>query len=65
MAKTILFGEEYCDIGDIRCPKCGCEDYEWENVDSYPDGDTWRCTCDECGHQFTVYEESFYRIAEE
>lgn len=57
--------EGYGDIEDIVCPMCGCEDFEWENIESCPDSDTWRCTCDECGHEFTVIEVSFYKIEEE
>ena len=33
MAKTKIFGEEYIDMEDIACPKCGCEDFEWDNID--------------------------------
>ena len=65
MAKTKIFGEEYIDMEDIACPKCGCEDFEWDNIDSYPNGNTWECECAECGHKFRVIEESFYQIEDE
>ena len=64
MAKTVINGTEYIDIEDITCPKCGCEDFEWDNIDSYPNSNTWECECTECGHKFIVVEESFYRYEE-
>ena len=65
MAKTKICGEEYIDIEDIHCPKCGYEDFEWENNSSYPNCDIWKCKCDKCGHRFTVVEERFYQIEDE
>ncbi len=55
----------YGDMGDIVCPKCGCEDFEWKNIWSDCGSDTWECTCDECGHKFTVEEVSYYKVEEE
>ena len=65
MAKTEICGEEYIDMEDIACPKCGCEDFEWENDGSYPNCEIWICECAECGHKFKVIEESFYQIIDE
>lgn len=65
MATTRIGNRDYIDMKDIHCPKCGSDDFEWENVESYPDGNTWHCTCAECGHEYTVIEESFYRIEED
>ena len=65
MAKTKIFGEEYLDMEDLKCPKCGCEDFEWDNDGSYPNTEIWDCKCCECGHKFRVIEESFYQIEDE
>ena len=65
MAKTKIFGEEYLDMEDLKCPKCGCEDFDWDNDGSYPNSEIWDCKCCECGHKFTVIEESFYQIEDE
>lgn len=65
MAKTKIFGEEYLDMEDLKCPKCGCEDFDWDNDGSYPNTEIWDCKCCECGHKFRVIEESFYQIEDE
>lgn len=66
MAKTEIFGEVYCDINDLECPKCGSEDFEWdEHEECDPDSDVWICECCECGHRFRVLQESFYRVEDE
>ena len=48
-----------------RCPKCGSRDFKWVNVGSHSNGDTWRCTCMKCDHEYTVVEECFFRIEED
>jgi len=59
---VMIMDDEYGDIEDIECPKCGSPDYDWENIDSYPNGNIWMCTCADCGKKFRVMEQSFYRI---
>lgn len=65
MAKTEICGKEYIDMEDIKCPKCESVDFNWVNVGCSPNGDTWACTCEECGHKFKVIEESFFQVEDE
>lgn len=55
----------YGDLEDIKCPKCGSVSQDWENVESHANGNTWKCTCSHCGHEFIVKEESFYKVEKE
>ena len=65
MATTRIGNWDYIDMEDIRCPKCGSRDFKWVNVGSHSNGDTWRCTCMKCDHEYTVVEECFFRIEED
>ena len=51
------------DVDDLRCPKCKCEDFDWDKCDFRdPDSEDWDCICSECGNRFTVTVLEFYKI---